>query len=170
VKKFVSGFVVGALLCLSTSVFADSVNLIGQRVQGVFAVEQGGEHIANAVVVGGSAYAPVRALAEATGTDIKVEGKRIIMSESSTSLADLQAERDSVVAEIAKRQKNIADLQTNIIPMFDAQAAELSTNGKLADNARKTADAYRTVVAEQIAEIADLQARLSEIDAEIAAL
>lgn len=40
-EKFISGVIVGALLFGGATVFADSVGLIGQKVQGLFAIEKG---------------------------------------------------------------------------------------------------------------------------------
>lgn len=64
------------------SVFADSASLIGQKVQGLFSIEkQSGGKIADAVIINGTAYAPVRAVSEATGVQLAVEGKKIIMED-----------------------------------------------------------------------------------------
>ncbi|MGV2794754.1 copper amine oxidase, partial [Clostridium perfringens] len=65
----VSGLVVGALLFGGIPTFAAAVkSIMGAKVTGVYTVEQGGQKIAEAAVINGSTYAPVRAIAEATGT------------------------------------------------------------------------------------------------------
>lgn len=75
-KKFVSGLVVGVLLFVGATVFADSTSLIGQKIQGIYTIEKNGKKVADAVIINGSAYAPVRSVAEASGTTLKVEGKK----------------------------------------------------------------------------------------------
>lgn len=60
------------------SAFAAS-GLLGQKVQGVFTIEKDGAKIAEAAIINGSAYAPLRAVADATGTDIGIQGKKIII-------------------------------------------------------------------------------------------
>ncbi|MEK4452288.1 MULTISPECIES: DUF4352 domain-containing protein [unclassified Paenibacillus] len=80
-KKFISGFVAGALVFGGASAFAAS-GLLGQKVQGVFTIEKDGAKIAEAAIINGSAYAPLRAVADATGTDIGIQGKKIIIGSS----------------------------------------------------------------------------------------
>lgn len=84
-KKVISGVLAVTLLLGSTTVMAASSGLLGQKVQGLFSVEQNGTKIADAVVINGSTYVPVRAIAEATGTSIKVEGKKIIIGDTSST-------------------------------------------------------------------------------------
>lgn len=66
-KKFISGVIVGVLLLTSVSAFADSASLIGQKVQGLFSVEKNGVKITDAVIIKGTAYAPVRSISEVMG-------------------------------------------------------------------------------------------------------
>lgn len=185
-KKFISGFVAGALLFGGVSAFAAS-GLIGQKVQGLYSIEKGGAKVADAVIINGSAYAPVRAVAAATGAGLSVEGKKIIMQDATKTqgttaasaqagndgaknIADLQSERDKVSAAIEQRKANIAELENSLIPTFEAQAKELSGNGNLGQMAQKTADEYKAVVIKQKAEIVELQQQLTDIDAQIKAL
>lgn len=174
-KKFISGIIVGALLFTGASAFADSVSLIGQKVQGLFTVEKAGTKIADAVIINGTAYAPVRAVSEATGTTLTVEGKKIIMgdvvvgdaqpSDKKVDAAnELRAQREKAVAEISRLEANIEDLENNVIPMFEAQAKEMSTNGTVADTAKKTAEDYKQVVVKQKTELAFYQAELADIN------
>lgn len=80
-KKFVAGVIVGGFLLAGASAFADSSSLIGQKVQGLFSVEKAGTKVADAIVINGTAYAPIRAVSDATGTELAVEGKKIIIQE-----------------------------------------------------------------------------------------
>ncbi|OMD21165.1 hypothetical protein [Paenibacillus odorifer] len=167
-KKFISGVIVGALLFSGVTVFADSASLIGQKVQGLFTIEKNGKKVDDAIIINGTAYAPVRSVAEASGAKLTVEGKKIIMEDVVTptvkTSAELQADRAKIAAEITKIETNITDLETNVIPMFEAQAKEMSTNGAIAETAKKTADEYKNVVLKQRTELLGLKTQLAEID------
>lgn len=177
-KKFISGIIVGALLFTGASAFADSISLVGQKVlvQGLFSIEKNGKKVDDAIIINSTAYAPVRSVSEATGATLTLEGKKIIMSDtvvgdaqSSNKKVDaaneLRTQREKVVAEISKLEANIKDLETNAIPMFEAQAKELANNGTLGAMAQKTADEYKQVVVKQKDELAFYQAELADINA-----
>lgn len=170
-KKFISGVIVGALLFSGVTVFADSVGLIGQKVQGLFTIEKNGKKVDDAIIINGTAYAPVRSVAEASGAKLTVEGKKIIMEDVTTPTekrsAELEAERAKTSAEITKLETNIADLETNVIPMFEAQAKEMITNGAISETAKKTADDYKQVVVKQKAELAYLQEKLAQLNTQL---
>ncbi|MFD2876633.1 hypothetical protein ACFTAO_12760 [Paenibacillus rhizoplanae] len=51
-------------------------------------MEQDGKKIADAVIINGSAYVPVRAMSEATGTGLAVEGKRITMESKAAATVE----------------------------------------------------------------------------------
>ncbi len=97
-KKFISGFVIGALLFGTIPVFADTINnLVGKKVDGVYTVQTSdGKKIADAAVINGSTYAPVRAVAEATGTTLTVEGKVITLGETEVSTTNINALNDEL--------------------------------------------------------------------------
>ncbi|MEC0167486.1 hypothetical protein [Paenibacillus graminis] len=87
-KKKIIGIAAAALLLGSTIGYAASSSLIGAKVTGLFSVEQNGKKIADAVIINGSAYAPVRAISDATGTELAVEGKKITMKSKSAATAE----------------------------------------------------------------------------------
>ncbi|WP_339314636.1 DUF4352 domain-containing protein [Paenibacillus sp. FSL R10-2734] len=99
-KKFISGFVAGALLFGGASAFAAS-GLLGQKVQGVFTVEKDGAKIAEAAIINGSAYAPLRAVADATGTEIGIQGKKIIIGSPSGSVSSSGSNNTSTTSQSA---------------------------------------------------------------------
>ncbi|MEK4141156.1 hypothetical protein NST48_09390 [Paenibacillus sp. FSL M7-0547] len=176
-KKFISGVIVGALMFAGASVFADSSSLIGKKVQGLFSIEQSGSKIADAVIIDGSAYAPIRAVAEATGSTLKVEGKKIVMGDtpttSSTSvktLATLQAERVKVVSEIEQKSTNIERLKTEEIPRYETFAKEMESNKTMSAKMKAVADEYRQTITQTEIEVVNLQKQLADIDAQIATL
>lgn len=79
-KKQVAGFLAGAIFTLSATAFADDIkSLVGKKVQAEYTVEVDGK-VLNTVVVEGKNYAPVRAIGEAAGYSIVVDGKKVILN------------------------------------------------------------------------------------------
>ncbi|MEK4488359.1 hypothetical protein NYE44_01730 [Paenibacillus sp. FSL L8-0493] len=166
-KKLISGAIAGALLLTSVSVFADSASLVGKKVQGLFTVEQNGAKIADAVIIDGVAYAPVRAVSQAAGVELKVEGKKIIMSESTevtptnvptpTPSATASTNRPAISEEQAKENK-IRSLEIKLatlsgsIAMAEAQLKDKPDNAELQQK-----------VIDLKAEYATLEAQLAEL-------
>ena len=63
-KKFIAGFVAGALLFGGVAYAGNS--LLGEKVSNVYTLQDAsGKKIADAAVINGSAYVPIRALTEA---------------------------------------------------------------------------------------------------------
>lgn len=169
-KKFVSGIIVGAFLFAGVSAFADSSSLIGQKVQGLFVVEKGGNKIADAVIINGSAYAPVRAVSQAAGVGLTVEGKTIKMSEPITTpevVANTEptatptpteiTNKPTVSPEKAKQQK-IASFQGKLATLAGSIAF---TEAQLRDKPDNVE--YQQKLAELKAQYAELQAQLAEL-------
>jgi hypothetical protein len=71
-KKYFLGAIVGVLLTLSATTYADDItSLIGKTVQGVFPVKVNGDALAKtAIVIDGTSYLPVRAIGDAVGYDV----------------------------------------------------------------------------------------------------
>ncbi|MEK3867019.1 MULTISPECIES: hypothetical protein [Paenibacillus] len=138
-KKFISGIIIGGLIFGAVPALASS-GLVGQKVQGIFSIEKSGNKIAEAVVINGSAYAPVRALAEATGTKLTVEGKKIIMGNLSSSVMIDGVEYDlkiKITGEINTLKENIAWYEFNIKGTQENEikpAEENLVKAKISDN------------------------------------
>jgi uncharacterized protein YukE len=172
-KKFVSGLIVGVLLFAGASAFADSSSLIGQKVQGLFSVEKNGAKVADAVIIDGSAYAPVRSVAEAAGVTLQVEGKKIIMTNNANvidPLVELNAKRETLVEQIATHEKQIKGYKDNILPTYESLAEELAGNGSLGQRAAEDYAAFKKQVDTWESELATLKQQLTELNAQIAEL
>lgn len=177
-KKFVSGIIVGALLFSGVSAFADSVGIIGKKVAGTYTVIKDGKKIADAAIINGSAYAPVRAVSEATGTSLTVEGKTIIMeSKNSAAAADeatiqlnaLNLKRTLLLKEVQAAEGGVKMYETTYLP----EAQKRFDTYKGTEYEQKAADwlADRTKEYEQRkTDLKELQQQLTEIDAQIAEL
>lgn len=142
-KKKIVGIVAGALLLGGTVGFAASSSLIGAKVSGLFTVEQNGKKIADAVIINGSAFVPLRVMSEATGTGLAVEGRTITMESKETEKPAALTETDTTVAEptgtpkasidAVKLRERLAVLESRIqvlkeaIQQAETTAADLSS-------------------------------------------
>ncbi|MBY0011505.1 hypothetical protein [Paenibacillus typhae] len=178
-KKFVSGIIVGALLFSGVSAFADSVELIGKKVAGTYTIIKDGKKIADAAIINGSAYAPVRAVSEATGATLTVEGKTIIMESTVSSAASadevaiqinaLNLKRTLLLKDIQAAEGGVKMYETTYIPNAERNYQGASTELVKTANAKALED-RKAEYEQRKAELADLQQQLVELDAQIAAL
>lgn len=174
-KRKIIGIVTAALIIGSSVGYAASTSpLIGAKVQGLFSVKtEAGVKVADAVVINGTAYAPVRAISDATGASLSVEGKSIIIgsvAEKSPSIGETtQAEPTSSAnpADISKLRERATALEARIsalneaIQQAEVTAADLTTPADQA--ARKTyiADLNKRIDFAK-AELAEVKAALGE--------
>ncbi|WP_110930598.1 hypothetical protein [Paenibacillus bouchesdurhonensis] len=183
-KKFIAGIMVGALLFGGTSVLADSIkSLVGAKVTGTYTVQKtDGTKVADGAVINGSAYVPVRALAEATGIPLNVEGKTITMGTQSVKPEGnaLSDEALTLVNEIT-RLKNVNRSTQELIELelihektlLDSIAKEEAREEELPgsleilqSNLTKT----REKVAEYQAKIDAAEAEITKLQAQVDAL
>lgn len=88
-KKKIVGIAVAALLFGSSIGYAANSSVIGAKVTGLFTLQYPDKtKIADAVIINGSAYVPVRKMAEATGTELTVEGKTITLGDKTSAIAE----------------------------------------------------------------------------------
>lgn len=174
-KKLISGAIAGALLLTSVTVFADSASLVGKKVQGLFTVEQNGKKVADAVIIDGVAYAPVRAVSEAAGVELKVEGKKIIMKEPELGTTIAEPVSTSVPEPTATPAQSTVTIKPtaspeqakeNKIRSLEIKLATLSgsiamTEARLKDD--PTNESLKQKVIDLKAEYATLEAQLAEL-------
>lgn len=142
-KKFVSGLIVGVMLFAGASAFADSSSLIGQKVQGLFSVEKSGTKVADAIIINGTAYAPVRAVSDATGTELTVDGKRIIIQEKEVQTAVTETGGETLSISEKKRLSDIEGYTKGIEnrkAKIDTLKALLATEQEKLKNASTAGD------------------------------
>lgn len=156
-KKFIFGFVVGALLFGSVSAFAAS-GIIGEKVQGLLNVEKKGNKIADAVVVNGIAYAPVRALSESLGADLKVEGKKIVLD---TTRIEIETRVSFLNESIGTENNYIMQLKEKLIETEAKLAASTSQGEK--DDIGYWVDIFYDRIAMAQISINDLQAQIDRL-------
>ncbi|EHS59468.1 hypothetical protein [Paenibacillus sp. Aloe-11] len=85
-KKYVAGFLAGALFTIGATSFADEIqSLVGKKIQGETAVSVNGKSVDKAIVVEGKSYAPVRSIGEATGMKVQFGKEGIALSDESSN-------------------------------------------------------------------------------------
>lgn len=175
-KKFVSGLIVGLMLFAGASAFADSSSLIGKKVQGLFSIEKNGTKIAEAVIINGSAYAPVRSIAEATGAGLTVEGKKIIMdsqititTNNATKIEQLQGLKSIVENNIKVTKAEINMYETDVIPRAET-AYQNSIGSDEEEGRKKWLDSMKTNYTQVVEKLTLLNEKLAEYETQIADL
>lgn len=161
-KKFILGIFVGALLFGAVPAFAEStIDLMRAKITGVFEIERtDGSKIADAPVINGSAYVPVRALTDAAGIPLTVKGKKIILEDKNPAIETAPNQTDPAVLRErltglesgAKRYEEIiAETEVDIATSTDAK--EIAELQKYLDDIRGRLESYNTMIAEIKAEL-----------------
>lgn len=178
-KKFIAGVAVGALIFGAVPVFADSIkSLVGTKVTGVYTVEQDGKKIADGAVLNGSAYVPVRAIANATGTSLTVEGKKITLGSKTiqddsnskvNQMVTLESKKKDILEGIKGAEGGVQRYETDILPR--AQKNHEDTIGTDTEGYYKGWLDDRTAEYNEYKDkLAQLQAELKEVEAQIETL
>jgi hypothetical protein len=113
-KKFVMGMVVGAVLTLSVSVYADDVaKLIGKQVDNEYPVVLNGAPLSNkAPSIEGTSYAPVREISEKLGLNVDFKDDTVILTK-----------KQEVTAKVPEPQTEVSNAEKN--KAIDAQIYEV---------------------------------------------
>lgn len=177
-KKFISGFIAGALIFCGVPAFADSVqSIFGAKVTGVYTVQKSdGEKIADGAIINGSTYVPVRAISEVTGTPLSVDTKGKVIT-----LGEIQAEVTSETSEIIsppnseestpvnwENDAKIKELQAEInrIQEIKNESAERLSSGQLskfeAEGAQAVIDDAQQTIERFERQIEERKAKLSQ--------
>lgn len=99
-------FILGVTVASSSEAIASQVkNLTGQKVEGEYTVVVNGEKLSDkGAIIAGKTNAPVRAVSESLGADLKVDNTNKVVEIST-------ADKEALLAEKAKLEQNIDYLQ-----------------------------------------------------------
>ncbi|WP_438351567.1 hypothetical protein ACP8HI_13550 [Paenibacillus sp. FA6] len=156
------GVILGLGLSFSPQIYAATSGLLGSTVSGIFTIEQNGKKIADSAIINGSAYVPVRLMAEATGTLLTVEGKVITLGKS--GMTQLTSEEFEI--ETAKVNKLNADKRTLEIKIKNKKEEIASAEYNI-QNAQKRIDVYNEVPLQNGEIRGDVQTEIDRYQAEI---
>lgn len=164
-KKRIICLVVLVLLLGSSIGFAAGTSLVGAKVTGVYSLKQGGKKIADAAIINGSAYVPVRAMSEASGAELEVEGEsRTITIE--TPVSSGVGGKTAVVNELAEKVNTLARNGTQIDNLRKVQQSGYADEANSPYYDYESTESY----AKTTAEIKRLTAENEQLGAEITAL
>ncbi|OME62303.1 hypothetical protein BSK59_02195 [Paenibacillus odorifer] len=182
-KKIIIITTVALMVGGSIGFAATNSPLIGAKVQGLFTVQKSdGTKIGDAVIINGTAYAPVRSVSDATGATLTVEGKKIIMSGNNTTSvettgksSDYSEKKSYLEYKIRAAESDIKSAQGAIkglegsIEKVNKYPADYPTDQQRIDALAKIDEMIKVkqqVISEKEKELADLQEQLTEVVAQ----
>lgn len=164
-----SGLLAGALIFGGGSALAAVKSLVGSKVTGVYTVNKAdGTKVADGAVINGSAYVPVRAVSEAVGVSLKVEGRTITIEGNSTP--QIVGEKDALSPEALEWANEIGRKHGDILSwksMIKAEQEALKSYEESRAAAEKGASEAPFLVEGIDANIAKTKARIAEYQAKI---
>jgi peptidoglycan hydrolase CwlO-like protein len=179
-KKYVIGFIIGALLMFSGQALANTVSRVGLKVGSEATVILNGNQLPDAIIVDSKSYAPVKDIADAFGADVKYEpaskGKKAVITligDIKQHPADLQAlilqkEKEELEEELASKQASVENANKTI----NENQEKLKNVTKEWEKPMYTSEieTYSKFKEESEARIKEINERLTEINKELEAL
>lgn len=164
-KKYIAGFLAGALFTIAGAAFADDIqSLIGKKIQGEAVVELNGQALDTAIIVDGKSYAPVRAIGEAAGYDVSMQNKKIILGEKATATTPGKGsivEDESKIKEIIASHEESIKREENRIASYEKLILERPNDKEayqaVIDTAKANIAKYKQWIAEREAQLTDLK-------------
>ncbi|KAG3046004.1 hypothetical protein PC121_g20946 [Phytophthora cactorum] len=164
-KKYIAGFLAGAVFVLSATAFADDIkSLVGKKIQGEAVVELNGQALDTAIIVDGKSYAPVRVIGEAAGYDVSMQNKKIILGEKATAATpgkgpSVEEQKAKLGERIANAKKRIDDTKL----LLNGMVQETQKPGYVDRGEQVFIDNYNKTITEQQTLLADLEAQLAAL-------
>jgi valyl-tRNA synthetase len=172
-KKYVAGFLVGALFTVSATAFADEIKtMVGKKIQGEMVVELNGQALDTAIIVDGKSYAPTRSIGEAAGFEVNMKDKKIILSETTaTTSPEPQAVpgysgKENNVTQIESLKKRISDQESRVDFLqerFDGMNAMVSSPDYVDRGEKAVLEVYRSDLEKGEAFLEELKTQLAEL-------
>ncbi|MEK3875175.1 hypothetical protein [Paenibacillus sp. FSL M7-0420] len=169
-KKYIVGFLVGAIFTVSTTAFADDIkSLVGKAIQGEAPVIVDGQQLDTAIIVDGKSYAPVRVIGEAAGYSVSVDGKKVILKSEvkdtmKTTSENLDKPRtlEDVMTVITRTQEKI-ERYKEAIQLYELNVSASKTEEARANN-QQMLDSYKKQLAEAEQKLVDLEKQKAELE------
>lgn len=164
-----SGVAIGIVFTVSSSAFAEQVkSLVGKKVTGEFTVIVNGNTLSDkGAVIDGKANAPVRALSETLGADVKVSGRTIFITRAEENSNELPNSNDTENKYIGKSRESIEEsiriFKENVLPLNKRERENVLEEIKMAKAAK--ADDLLIIKESQLKE---LDSTIEKTEAEIA--
>ena len=176
-RKYIIGFIAGILIATAGVAAADTVSMVGKKIQSEAVVTLDGKEIGTAIITDGTSYAPLRVVGEAVGVGVGWE-KGVVKLETQTEarsasywegqLEVLNNFLNATNNEISRVEKKITTSNEII------ESWEFKYNNLAEGTSDKTKESYSSTIADlkqshkQLEDqLSDYQARASEIEQEI---
>lgn len=167
-KKYVAGFLAGALFMLSAAAFANDIpSLVGKKIQGQTVVKLEGQELDTAIIVDGKSYSPTRSIGEAAGFDVSMQDKEIILNKKTSQTATTPGKGQSVEEQATKLNERISNhedrilrLETRIVGLED----ELLKPNYVDRGEKDVIAQYKLDLAKEKSLLADLKSQLAELE------
>ncbi|MNW38069.1 hypothetical protein D3C74_151280 [compost metagenome] len=174
-KKYIAGFIAGIVFMVSASAFADTISLVGKKVTGEYDIVIDNKNLPEkGAIIDSKANVPVRALSEALGADVKVEGKTIfITSDVIDNSPKEDAVTNSVDTQIEPPQSNrpIKAIEGDIKNIQDKITSDKIALEFLEQKNKSNSDAsYQEKIDILNKSISESEAKLESLKAELAEL
>jgi len=179
-RKYIIGFVAGILIATVSSVGANTLSLVGKKIQSEASVTLDGKEIDTAIIVDGKSYAPIRSVAEATGLKAGYS-KGVVKLETQT--VEKPKTEKYWVSEIEILDKYLTSTQR----LVDSSKSKIQTASEMEEKAKNdrlslpddASDEWKQRYIdretnakesrlEAESEFAERQARVTEIEADLA--
>lgn len=177
-RKYVIGFIAGVLVATAGVAAADTVSLIGKKIQSEAVVTLDGETIGTAIITDGTSFVPIRVVGEATGLKVGYEKGNVKLEtdkEAMKRLKVLKLRLDGLEIELQSAKRRVETKEQSIVSSLEGRAKWQGVlDGLAPDASTEMRQRYVDLIAGNIAghailqsELADLQAKVKEIEAEI---
>ncbi|WP_339306554.1 hypothetical protein [Paenibacillus sp. FSL R5-0519] len=161
-KKYIAGFLAGALFTVAGAAFADDIqSLIGKKIQGQTVIKVDGQVLDTAIIVEGKSYSPTRSIAEAAGYDVSMKDKEIVMNKK-----PVVSGRDAIAKDPVKLNELITSYKESIVK----EEARLESYKKIIEQRPDEAAAYQDSIDYANSKIKMYQEWIAEKEEQLAAL
>jgi len=174
-KKLIIGILIGFVLSFAASAYADELkSLIGRTIEGEFPVTVDGKRLENkAIVIDGTSYLPVRAIADAVYQDVHFDADLgITLTPKEVPAVPVETDTPS---EAIEPEQNSAPSVAEQIAALQGKISFINSRIKSAEDGKVLfkSDAWwgpNADVSGFDTQIADLQAQKADLEAQLAAL
>lgn len=171
-RKFILGFVLGALLFSGVQVFANNVTLVGKKVGSEAELYLDGKRMSDVIIVDNKSFAPVREIAESLGRAVEYQkpegGKAVINLNLYPNLNNLKYKASTLESEISVLKKNGIRLKES--RLMHLQYNNPNASDEELESLLMQDEAYVKDFTDRAAGIEEIEKELQQLYAEIEAL
>ncbi|TXK74445.1 hypothetical protein [Paenibacillus sp. N3.4] len=167
-RKYIIGFLVGAIVTAAGTAYADEIaSIVGKKIEGQFPVKIAGKSLTTqAVVLEGTSYLPVRAIGEALNMDVMFNADLGIELKEKAAASLPAQPLKSVQDQIDELNKRI-DGDKHLIAF---NKSVVIANSNLLKESTVPKEDIQKVIIEMNNQISESEKRIADFEAQIAAL